>query len=250
MRVGGIVRDTQRVDKVLSNLGIGTRKEIKRLVKDGAVKVDGVVVTDSGMHINPKDSLIEVSGELLKYREFIYLMLNKPQGVISATYDARLKTVIDILPDEYKSFGLFPVGRLDIDTEGLLVLTNNGQLAHELLSPKKHVPKRYYAVIEGVVDEKEQEAFGKGVILDDGYKTLPAELFIIKSANFSEVELVIYEGKFHQVKRMFESVGKKVKYLKRIEMGRLRLDEALELGECRELTNGEVSLLKAVDAVN
>jgi 16S rRNA pseudouridine516 synthase len=250
MRVGGIVRDTQRVDKVLSNLGIGTRKEIKRLVKDGAVKVDGVVVTDSGMHINPKDSLIEVSGELLKYREFIYVMLNKPQGVISATYDARLKTVIDILPDEYKSFGLFPVGRLDIDTEGLLVLTNNGQLAHELLSPKKHVPKRYYAVIEGVVDEKEQEAFGKGVILDDGYKTLPAELFIIKSANFSEVELVIYEGKFHQVKRMFESVGKKVKYLKRIEMGRLRLDEALELGECRELTNGEVSLLKAVDAVN
>ncbi|NLP15169.1 MAG: rRNA pseudouridine synthase [Clostridium sp.] len=244
------MRDTQRVDKVLSNLGIGTRKEIKRLVKDGAVKVDGVVVTDSGMHINPKDSLIEVSGELLKYREFIYLMLNKPQGVISATYDARLKTVIDILPDEYKSFGLFPVGRLDIDTEGLLVLTNNGQLAHELLSPKKHVPKRYYAVIEGVVDEKEQEAFGKGVILDDGYKTLPAELFIIKSANFSEVELVIYEGKFHQVKRMFESVGKKVKYLKRIEMGRLRLDEALELGECRELTNGEVSLLKAVDAVN
>ena len=158
--------------------------------------------------------------------------------------------MIDILPDEYKSFGLFPVGRLDIDTEGLLVLTNNGQLAHELLSPKKHVPKRYYAVIEGVVDEKEQEAFGKGVILDDGYKTLPAELFIIKSANFSEVELVIYEGKFHQVKRMFESVGKKVKYLKRIEMGRLRLDEALELGECRELTNGEVSLLKAFDAVN
>jgi len=250
MRVGGIVRDTQRVDKVLSNLGIGTRKEIKRLVKDGAVKVDGVVVTDSGMHVNPKDSLIEVSGELLKYREFIYIMLNKPQGVVSATFDTRLKTVIDILPDEYKSFGLFPVGRLDIDTEGLLVLTNNGQLAHELLSPKKHVPKKYYAIIEGIVDEKDREAFSEGVVLDDGYKTLPAELFIIKSANFSEIETVIYEGKFHQVKRMFEAVGKKVKYLKRIEMGRLRLDEALKTGECRELTNDEVSLLKAVDAVN
>jgi 16S rRNA pseudouridine516 synthase len=250
MRVGVIVRDTQRVDKVLSSLGIGTRKEVKRLVKDGAVKVDGVVVTDSGMHINPKDSLIEVSGELLKYREFIYLMLNKPQGVVSATFDARLKTVIDILPDEYKSFGLFPVGRLDIDTEGLLVLTNNGQLAHELLSPKKLVPKRYYAIIEGIVDEKDREAFSEGVVLDDGYKTLPAELFVIKSANFSEIETVIYEGKFHQVKRMFEAVGKKVKYLKRIEMGRLRLDEALKLGECRELTNDEVSLLKAVDAVN
>ena len=249
-RVGGIVRDTQRVDKVLSNLGIGTRKEIKRLVKEGAVKVDGVVVTDSGMHINPKDSLIEVSGELLKYREFIYIMLNKPQGVVSATFDTRLKTVIDILPDEYKSFGLFPVGRLDIDTEGLLVLTNNGQLAHELLSPKKHVPKKYYAIIEGIVDEKDREAFSEGVVLDDGYKTLPAELFIIKSANFSEIETVIYEGKFHQVKRMFEAVGKKVKYLKRIEMGRLRLDEALKTGECRELTNDEVSLLKAVDAVN
>jgi 16S rRNA pseudouridine516 synthase len=249
-RVGGIVRDTQRVDKVLSNLGIGTRKEIKRLVKEGAVKVDGVVVTDSGMHINPKDSLIEVSGELLKYREFIYLMLNKPQGVVSATYDSTLRTVIDILPDEYKSFGLFPVGRLDIDTEGLLVLTNNGQLAHELLSPKKHVPKRYYAIVEGIVDERDREAFREGVVLDDGYKTLPAELFIIKSSGFSEIETVIYEGKFHQIKRMFKAVGKKVKYLKRIEMGKLKLDEALRPGECRELTNEEVLLLKAVETVN
>jgi len=130
------LRDTQRIDKILSNSGFGTRKEIKKLIKNGEVKVDGVVVKDSAMQVNPKESVIEVAGEILKYREYIYIMMNKPQGVISATYDNRHRTVIDILPDEYKFFNLFPVGRLDIDTEGLLLLTNDGQLAHELLSPE------------------------------------------------------------------------------------------------------------------
>lgn len=250
MKVGGALKDTQRVDKILSNFGFGTRKEIKQLVKCGEVKVDGTIIKDSGMHVDPKESLIEVSGETLKYRQFIYIMMNKPQGVVSATYDKKLKTVIDILPDEYKCFNLFPVGRLDIDTEGLLLLTNDGQLAHELLSPKKHVPKRYYAIIDGNVTGQDVEAFMEGVVLDDGYKTLPSDLFILKSDTVSEVEIVIHEGKFHQIKRMFESVGKKVKYLRRIQMGGLKLDDTLKLGESRELTEEEASLLKAVQTIN
>jgi 16S rRNA pseudouridine516 synthase len=244
------LRDTQRIDKILSNSGFGTRKEIKKLIKNGEVKVDGVVVKDSAMQVNPKESVIEVAGEILKYREYIYIMMNKPQGVISATYDNRHRTVIDILPDEYKFFNLFPVGRLDIDTEGLLLLTNDGQLAHELLSPRKHVPKKYYALIDGIVTTKDVDVFREGVVLDDGYKTLPSELFILKSGPYSEVEIVIYEGKFHQVKRMFEAVGKKVKYLRRIGMGKLKLDETLEPGDVRELTDEEMLLVKEVEKVN
>jgi 16S rRNA pseudouridine516 synthase len=238
------VRNTQRLDKILSNSGYGTRKEIKQLVKSGAVKVDGKVAKDSGMHVEPNCSTIEICGEVLNYREFIYLMMNKPAGVISATYDNKLGTVVDILPDEYKCFDLFPAGRLDIDTEGLLIITNDGRLAHDILSPKKHVPKKYYALVTGRVTEDDIIRFGEGVVLDDGYKTMPAQLNILKTGDFSEIELVIHEGKYHQVKRMFEAVGKKVKYLRRIEMGRLKLDEALAPGECRELTAGEIKLLK------
>lgn len=236
--------NTQRLDKILSNFGYGTRKEIKKIVKDGTVKIDGAIASDSGMHVNPQASVIEINGEILNYREYIYIMMNKPDGVVSATFDNKLKTVADILPDAYRCFGLFPVGRLDIDTEGLLLMTNDGQLAHELLSPKKHVPKRYYALVEGTVTEEDGKRFKDGVVLDDGYKTLPAELFIIRSGNFSEIELVIFEGKFHQVKRMFEAVGKRVKYLRRIAMGDLKLDESLPEGGCRELTDDEISIVK------
>lgn len=238
------MRETQRIDKILSNFGFGTRREIKQLVKCGEIKVDGSIIKDSGIHVDPKNSIIEVSGELLKYREFIYVMMNKPQGVISATYDSKLKTVIDILPEEFKCFGLFPAGRLDIDTEGLLLMTNDGLLAHEILSPKKHVSKRYYALIEGCVTDKDSALFREGVVLDDGYRTLPSELYILESSDMSQIEIVIYEGKFHQIKRMFEAVDKKVRYLKRIEMGLLKLDETLKAGECRELETEEVSLLK------
>ena len=237
------MRTTQRLDKVLSNLGHGTRREIRLLVKDGFVKVDGIVASDSGMHVDPEGSIIEINGEILNYRRFIYVMLNKPRDIVSATFDNKLKTVIDILPDEFKCLDLFPVGRLDIDTEGLLILTNDGQLAHDLLSPKKHVPKRYYSLVEGRVAEDDVARFGEGVTLDDGYKTMPAQLIILKSGENSEIELVIHEGKFHQVKRMFESVGKKVSYLRRIEMGSIRLDESLKPGECRELTEEEVRRL-------
>jgi 16S rRNA pseudouridine516 synthase len=244
------LQGTQRVDKLLSNSGFGTRKEVKKLIKSGAVKIDGAVVTDSGMHVNPLNSLVEVGGEVVKYREYVYVMMNKPKGVISATYDKKHMTVVDILPDEYKCFNLFPVGRLDIDTEGLLILTNDGQLAHEILSPKKKVPKKYYAIIEGTVTKKDVQSFKKGVVLEDGYKTLPADLNILSSEDISHVEVVIYEGKFHQVKRMFQGVNKKVKYLKRTEMGKLKLDSTLLKGECRELSKSEVDLLKMTNHSN
>jgi len=234
------MRNTQRLDRLLSNHGYGTRKEIKQLIKKGIVKVDGEIARDSGMHVDPLVSTVEIDGEKLNYRKYVYIMLNKPQGVVSATYDNKYKTVVDLLPEEYKPFEPFPAGRLDIDTEGFLLMTNDGQLAHELLSPKKHVPKKYYALVEGMVTAEDVEKFKEGIVLDDGYKTMPAQLEIIRAGEHSEIELVIHEGKFHQVKRMFEAVGKKVKYLRRIEFGGLRLDESLKPGECRELTNDEL----------
>lgn len=232
---------TQRLDKILSNLGYGTRKEVRQLIRQGMVKVDGIIATDNGMHIDPHVVLINVNGEVLNYREFIYIMMNKPQGVISATFDNKYRTVVDLLSDEYKVFHPFPVGRLDIDTEGLIILTNDGALAHQLLSPKKCIPKKYYAVVQGEIIEDDIEKFRAGVVLDDGYKTMSAELKIISQR---EAELTIYEGKFHQVKRMFESVGKRVKYLRRIEMGNLGLDRNLSLGSFRELTREEIEILK------
>lgn len=235
---------SQRLDKVLSNFGFGSRSELRKLVKDGSVTVDGSIVRDASMHVDPQKSIIEVHGRKLNYREFIYVMMNKPAGVISATFDNKLKTAIDLLPQEFACFDLFPAGRLDIDTEGMLLLTNDGQLAHNILSPKKHVSKRYYALIDGIVTDTDEKAFNEGVVLDDGYKTMPAKLDIIRSGIRSEIELELHEGKFHQVKRMFEAVGKKVVYLKRIQMGGLELDGSLKPGACRELTPEEVELLK------
>lgn len=238
------MKNTQRLDKLLSNFGYGTRSEIRRAMKDLVIKVDGNLVKDTSLHVDPENSSIEINGERLQYRKFIYLMMNKPAGVISATHDNKLRTANDLLPEKFSCFDLFPAGRLDIDTEGMLLLTNDGQLAHNLLTPKKHVSKRYYARIDGLTTAEDIRLFKEGVILDDGYKTMPAELEIIKAGPFSEIELVLHEGKFHQVKRMFEAVDKKVVYLKRIQMGGLKLDKALEPGECRELTPAEVELLK------
>lgn len=237
------MKKTQRLDKILANMGFGSRKHIKSLVKNGAVTVNGKEAKDSSIHVDPFADIIDVNGERLSYREFIYLMMNKTQGVISATEDVRLKTVIDLLDDDYRHFQPFPVGRLDRDTEGLLLLTNDGKLAHDLLSPKKHVPKTYFALVDGQVTEQDREAFRHGVALDDGYITLPAELTILTSASESRIELTIREGKFHQVKRMFEAVGKKVTFLKRVSMGGLLLDERLKPGEYRELTEAELTTL-------
>ncbi|MED1469414.1 pseudouridine synthase [Bacillus salipaludis] len=232
-----------RIDKMLANLGYGSRKEVKQLLKSGAVKVNDVVVKDAKQHVEPNQETVTLNGEVIEYKEFIYLMMNKPQGVLSATEDNSCETVIDLLELEDQVYEPFPVGRLDKDTEGLLLITNDGQLAHRLLSPKKHVPKTYFAVIDQEVTEEDVRDFGHGVTLDDGYKTKPGELKILKSGLRSDIELTITEGKFHQVKRMFEAVGKKVVYLQRISMGPLALDETLELGEYRELTEEEVELL-------
>ncbi|WP_163150752.1 pseudouridine synthase [Anoxybacillus sp. MB8] len=236
-----------RIDKLLANMGYGTRKEVKKLLKAGVVKVDGMTVKDAKTHVDPKEQVVTVWGEEVEYKPFIYLMMNKPQGVISATEDAVEETVVDLLEEEDRIFDPFPVGRLDKDTEGLLLLTNDGQLAHQLLSPKKHVPKTYEAMIDGEVTEDDVEAFRRGVMLDDGYETKPAELVIIRSGLRSDVRVTITEGKFHQIKRMFQAVGKRVIYLKRIQMGPIPLDETLEPGEYRELTDEEIALLKGED---
>lgn len=229
---------------MLANLGYGSRKEVKQLLKAGAVKVDDLVVKDAKQQVDTNIQTVTLNGEVIEYKEFIYLMMNKPQGVLSATEDNACETVIDLLEMEDQVYEPFPVGRLDKDTEGLLLITNDGQLAHRLLSPKKHVPKTYFAVIDGEVTEADVGAFASGVILDDGYETKPGELIILKSGIRSDIKLTITEGKFHQVKRMFEAVGKRVVYLKRISMGPLPLDETLELGEYRELTDEEVQLLR------
>ena len=237
----------QRIDKILSNLGYGSRSELKKFCKNGLVRVNGKVINNPGVQVDVENDEIIFDGEKVTYKEFIYLMLNKPDGYISATFDKRDPIVLDLIDKEDLVFEPFPVGRLDKDTEGLLVLTNDGQLAHRVLSPKKHVPKTYYAKIEGVVTEEDIKAFAEGVTLDDGYETMPAELVILKSDEISEIELTIHEGKFHQVKRMFESVDKKVIYLKRLSMGKLKLDENLELGEYRELTDEEVKMIEERD---
>ncbi|MFR7489398.1 MAG: pseudouridine synthase [Romboutsia timonensis] len=233
-----------RVDKLLSNVGVASRAELKKYCKQSLISVNGKVINNPGVQVDSESDDIRFNGEKIVYREFVYIMLNKPDGYISATFDKYDPIVLDLIDQSYLVFEPFPVGRLDKDTEGLLVLTNDGQLAHRVLSPKKHVPKTYYAKIQGKVTEEDILAFEKGVILDDGYETMPSQLKILKSDDMSEIELTIHEGKFHQVKRMFESVGKKVVYLKRLSMGKLKLDESLGLGEYRELTEEEVKLIE------
>ncbi len=234
---------TQRLDKVLSNMGFGTRKEIRTYVKKGLVKVDDAIIKDGSQHIDPYRNIIEIGGEQLKYKEYIYVMMNKPQGVLSASFDKKAKTVVDLLEEKYRIYEPFPAGRLDKDTEGLLILTNDGKLAHEILAPKKHVPKKYFARVEGIVSEDYILAFKEGVILEDGYKTLPSQLNIIDKGSISEITLTICEGKYHQVKRMFQSIGMEVIYLKRLSMGNLVLDKRLNPGEYRELEDYEIKQL-------
>lgn len=232
-----------RVDKLLSNMGYGSRKEVRQLMKNGAIKVNGKVIKKPGEQIDVEVDEVTILGEVVHYRPYIYVLMNKPQGVISATEDHHDQTVIDLLTDEFRHYEPFPVGRLDKNTEGFLLITNDGKLAHNLLSPKKEVPKTYYAHVEGVVTEDDAKAFSEGVTLDDGYETKPGKLRLIKSDTVSEIELTITEGKFHQVKRMFKAVGKEVVYLKRLSMGSLTLDPSLQLGEYRELTKDELAIL-------
>ena len=233
-----------RIDKCLADCGLGTRSEVKSLLKAKRITVNGKVVTNGKVQVNPETDEILFDGEKIQYEEFVYIMMNKPKGVVSATEDNLHKTVLDLINPLYFKKGVFPVGRLDIDTHGLLLLTNDGELAHRLLSPKKHVTKIYQARVEGVMTEEDAVAFEKGIVLSDGTECMPARLDILSTTqDESIVQIHLKEGKFHQVKRMVKACGKTVVDLQRLTMGPLKFDESLALGESRPLTEEELESL-------
>ncbi len=231
-----------RLDKYLADMGKGTRTQVKEMVRKGRVTVNGQTVKSADLKIDPDKEEVCLDNMPVNYVSVEYYMLHKPAGVVSAVTDNRYKTVVDLITGKNRK-DLFPVGRLDIDTEGLLLITNDGALTHELLSPKKHVDKVYYAELDGVVPEEAVERFLEGIVLEDGTKTMPAKLEILTPQS---VYLTIREGKFHQVKRMFEAIGINVTYLKRLSMGSLVLDENLPKGEYRPLTEEEIKALKGI----
>lgn len=237
------MKKTQRLDKVLAMSGYGSRKDVKKIIKLGGVTVNGLGVTDAGAPVRPEVDEIRVFDKLLKFYSQIYIMMNKPSGVISSTRDHWDTTVIDLLEGAYSHRKLFPAGRLDKDAEGLILLTDDGVLAHRLLSPKHRVPKVYYIEAKGKLDDEDVKAFEEGIDLGD-FVALPAELTVLESADISKALVKVVEGKFHQVKRMVEARGKKVVYLKRLSLGPLELDEELEPGQWRELTDEEIRKLK------
>lgn len=230
----------ERLDKLLANTGRWSRKEVKDLVRTGRVTANGKVAAKPEEKYDPAAE-ITVDGEPVYCGGTYYLMLHKPDGYISATDDPKQKTVLDLLPEHLRRVGLFPAGRLDKDTEGLLLLTNDGALAHELLSPKKHVDKTYFVRVDGQLDQEDVNAFADGMTLADGYTCLSAGLELLERPD--EALVTLREGKYHQIKRMLAARGKPVVYLKRLTMGPLKLDETLELGQWRELTAEEKMML-------
>ena len=238
-----------RLDKYLGNSGVGTRKEIKEFLKKRKIKVNDKIVIDGSIKIKEYEDVIKFEDNIVEYKPFVYIMLNKPSGVISATEDKRHKTVIDILENNYKTYNIFPIGRLDIDTEGLLLLTNDGQLSHNLLSPNKHVDKKYYVELKTEITAEMIEKLENGIKLEENFITKNAKIEVMKDEkniekDLKKVFITITEGKFHQVKRMFKAVNNEVLYLKRVQMGNLKLDKKLSLGEYRELTGNELRNLK------
>ena len=232
-----------RLDKYLTELGVGTRSEVKKLIRAKQITVNGEPAVRPEQKIDEQKDEVCLRGEKLSYAAFEYYLFHKPAGCVSATEDTVHRTVMDYLTDTVRS-DLFPIGRLDIDTEGLLLITNDGALAHELLSPAKHVEKTYYAKVAGRVTKEDVNLFEKGVDIGEDALTKPAKLVILSEGILSEIELTITEGKFHQVKRMFEAVGKKVVFFKRLSMGPLVLPEELAPGEYRPLNAGELAALK------
>lgn len=224
-------------------MGYGSRKDMKTIIKKGRVKVNGVIAKSGSDSIDTEKDVVEFDGVEVTYKEYIYLMLNKPAGVVSATEDNMHETVLDLLLDEDVIFEPFPVGRLDKDTEGMLILTNDGKFSHDLLSPKKHIPKTYYVEVDGEITEDDVKAFREGINVNDEYVTMEAKL-MVDDENPCAGVVTIMEGKFHQIKRMFIEREKNVTYLKRLQMGDLELDETLELGQYRELSDEEVEMLK------
>lgn len=232
-----------RIDKLLANMGYGSRKDVKILLKQGVVRVDDQPVKDAKRQVNLETERVTVQGEVVEYKPFVYLMMNKPAGVISATEDKVESTVVDLIDPSYAHYELFPVGRLDKDTTGLLLLTNDGAFNHALMSPRKHVDKVYVAEVDGEMTTEDVRHFAEGVELEDGYTTKSARLELIsKSGRRSTVRLTLSEGKYHQVKRMIAAVGKHVERLERVQIGALELDPTLEPGAYRELSEEEVDL--------
>jgi len=236
--------EKQRLDKIIASTGRWSRKEVKNLIRQGLVLVDGIPVRSAEDKVDAEAVAIAVNGETLTYRRYTWVMLNKPAGYLSATEDGRGETVLDLLTPELRKQGLFPVGRLDKDTEGLLLLTNEGGLAHDLLSPRHHVDKVYYTRVSGRLTEEDCRAFEAGITLDDGLVCQSAGLEIITAGAESEAYVTLREGKFHQVKRMLAHCGKPVLYLERVKMGNLTLDSSLSRGQFRFLTEEEVQKLR------
>ena len=236
----------QRLDKILASTGRWSRREVKLLVRQGRVLADGRPAASPEEKYDPAVTALTVDGEDIGYRDVTWLMMNKPGGVLSATEDGQGTTVLDLLSPELRRIGLFPVGRLDKDTEGLLLLTNDGDLAHHLLSPRHHVDKVYFVRVAGRLTAADQAAFREGMILGDGLHCMPADLEILTAGENSEAHVTLREGKFHQVKRMLAALGKPVLYLKRVEMGKLPLDIKLAPGDYRFLTEEELELLRQV----
>lgn len=231
-----------RLDKFLSNSLSKSRSEIKKIIKANLIFVNNVCINNPNFNIDENNDYITYKNIKLEYNEFIYLMMNKPKDVISSTFDIKDKTVIDLLNEKEKYHKPFPVGRLDRDTVGLLILTNDGKLSHNLLSPKKHIPKTYYVKHKKILSNTDIEKLEKGVYIDD-YLTKPCQIEVIDEYSMN---LTIYEGKYHQVKKMLESIDNKVIYLKRIKMGNLKLDPLLNEGEYRYLSNDEIDILKGI----
>lgn len=265
-------KSSLRLDKYLADMGIGSRSQVKELIRKRQVTLNGTTVVQANQKVIPDFDLIEVNGKQIQYAAFVYYMLHKPAGIVTATKDMRERTVLDLITSKQRK-DLFPVGRLDKDTEGLLLITNDGELSHQLLSPKKHVEKTYYARIKGILSKDAQEVFQNGLDIGDKKPTLPAKLEILsnykQSSNsedfasnealsdniilldeknspliISEVLVTIREGRYHQIRRMFQAIGSGVLYLKRISMGPLVLDETLAAGEYRSLTEPEIERLK------
>ena len=233
----------ERLDKILSSQGICSRKEVKNFIKNKRIRINGISPIKSDTKVDPESDIIEIDGEKLNYRKFIYIMMNKPQGVLSASDDRRAETVIDILPDHLRRKNLFPAGRLDKDTTGLLIITDDGEFAHNMLSPKKHIWKLYHASLDGELTDEKRKILENGITLSNGTNFKPARVFIKDLNNRSEVEIEICEGKFHQVKKMFAFVDLTVIKLNRLRIGNLYLDENLVEGECRLLSDDEIQLI-------
>ncbi len=233
-----------RLDRLLSDTGIASRRELRDIIRSGRVTVDGIAAARPDMKVDTEKNAIALDGEPVGYSKFHYYMIDKPCGVLTATEDSRQKTVLDLLPAELRRMGLFPVGRLDKDTSGLLLLTDDGEFAHRVISPKSCVEKRYYAKVEGLVAVSDEEAFKKGIVLGDGTQCLPARL---ERLSDDECLVTVMEGKYHQVRRMLAARGKHVLELRRLAVGELELDSGLGSGEFRELTKSDLCRVFSTD---